>query len=123
EARARPERVAPAVMLPVSATCRNRRRSIRSKCIVSMSRTEAGSATPALWAIGGARKFESMENILPHLVPIIAIFLLGGFVKGVIGLGLPTVAMGLLGLCMPPAQAASRLLVPLLVMNLWQLFS
>ncbi len=48
-------------------------------------------------------------------------FLLAGFVKGVIGLGLPTVAMGLLGLVMAPAQAAALLVVPSLVTNLWQL--
>ena len=33
-------------------------------------------------------------------------FLLAGFVKGVIGLGLPTVSIGLLGLLMTPSQAA-----------------
>lgn len=49
------------------------------------------------------------------------IFLLAGFVKGVIGLGLPTVAVGLLGLMMAPAQAASLLVVPSLVTNVWQL--
>lgn len=48
-------------------------------------------------------------------------FLLAGFVKGMIGLGLPTVAMGLLGLVMPPAEAAVILIVPSLVTNLWQL--
>jgi uncharacterized protein len=48
------------------------------------------------------------------------VFLLAGFVKGVIGLGLPTVAMGLLGLMMAPAQAAAILLVPSLVTNVWQ---
>ncbi len=48
-------------------------------------------------------------------------FLLAGLVKGVIGLGLPTVAMGLLSLVMAPAQAASLLIVPSLVTNLWQL--
>lgn len=48
-------------------------------------------------------------------------FLLAGFVKGVIGLGLPTVAIGLLGLVMTPAQAAALLLVPSLVTNVWQL--
>jgi uncharacterized protein len=48
-------------------------------------------------------------------------FLLAGFVKGVIGLGLPTVAVGLLGLVMAPAQAAALLIVPSLVTNLWQL--
>lgn len=48
-------------------------------------------------------------------------FVLAGFVKGVIGLGLPTVAVGLLGLVMTPAQAVSLLVVPSLVTNLWQL--
>ena len=48
-------------------------------------------------------------------------FLLAGFVKGVIGLGLPTIAMGLLGTLMPPAAAASLLIVPSLVTNVWQL--
>jgi hypothetical protein len=48
-------------------------------------------------------------------------FLLAGFVKGVIGLGLPTVAMGLLSTVMVPAQAVSLLIVPSLVTNVWQL--
>jgi len=48
-------------------------------------------------------------------------FLLAGIVKGVIGMGLPTVAMGLLALVMPPVQAAALLVVPSLVTNVWQL--
>src|SRR5262249_20568889 len=40
--------------------------------------------------------------------------------KGVIGLGLPTVSIGLLGLLMTPAQAAAILVVPSLVTNIWQ---
>lgn len=48
------------------------------------------------------------------------VFLLAGFVKGVIGLGLPTVSIGLLGLLMAPAQAAAILVVPSLVTNIWQ---
>ena len=48
-------------------------------------------------------------------------FLIAGLVKGVIGLGLPTVAIGLLGLVMPPADAAALLVVPSLVTNVWQL--
>ncbi|WP_095180326.1 sulfite exporter TauE/SafE family protein [Pseudomonas sp. Irchel 3F6] len=52
---------------------------------------------------------------------VIATFLLAGTVKGVIGLGLPTVAMGLLGLAMAPAQAAALLIVPATLTNLWQL--
>jgi len=58
----------------------------------------------------------------PFVVLAIAgTFLLAGFVKGVIGLGLPTLAMGLLGAVMPPAQAASLLVIPSLVTNFWQL--
>ena len=48
-------------------------------------------------------------------------FLIAGFVKGVIGLGLPTVAMGLLTLVMAPAKAASLLIAPSFVTNVWQL--
>ncbi|WP_338662347.1 sulfite exporter TauE/SafE family protein [Pararoseomonas sp. SCSIO 73927] len=50
-------------------------------------------------------------------------FTLAGFVKGVIGLGLPTVAMGLLGSAIPPAQAAALLLFPTIVTNIWQMAS
>lgn len=52
---------------------------------------------------------------------VVLTFVLAGTVKGVIGLGLPTVAMGLLGLAMSPAQAAALLVVPSTVTNLWQL--
>ena len=45
---------------------------------------------------------------------------MAGFVKGTIGLGLPTVSIGLLGLLMPPAQAAAILVVPSLITNIWQ---
>lgn len=50
-------------------------------------------------------------------------FLLAGMVKGVIGMGLPTVAMGLLSLAIPPVQAAALLVIPSLVTNLWQLLA
>ena len=48
-------------------------------------------------------------------------FLLAGTVKGVVGLGLPTVAMGMLGLAIAPAQAAALLIIPSIVTNAWQL--
>ncbi|MGZ5145912.1 MAG: sulfite exporter TauE/SafE family protein [Burkholderiales bacterium] len=47
-------------------------------------------------------------------------FIVAGFVKGVIGMGLPTVAVALLGLSMTPAQAAALMVVPSLVTNIWQ---
>ena len=52
-----------------------------------------------------------------------ATFVLAGLVKGVIGMGLPTVAMGLLALALPPAEAAALLLLPSLVTNVWQLLA
>ncbi|MGK8795714.1 sulfite exporter TauE/SafE family protein [Burkholderia cenocepacia] len=58
-----------------------------------------------------------------HTLTIIAlVFLLAGAVKGMIGLGLPTIAMGLLTLAMPPSAAASLLLVPSFITNIWQLW-
>lgn len=57
------------------------------------------------------------------LVFVAAVFALAGFVKGVVGLGLPTIAMGLLALAMPPAEAAAILVVPSLVTNLWQMLA
>lgn len=60
---------------------------------------------------------------LPILIAVAVAFLLAGVVKGVIGLGLPTVAIGLLGLVMSPAQAAAILIVPSLVTNFWQMLA
>lgn len=54
---------------------------------------------------------------------IAATFVVAGFVKGVTGMGLPTVAMGILGTLMLPAQAAALLLLPSFVTNVWQLFA
>ncbi|MBX6328723.1 MAG: sulfite exporter TauE/SafE family protein [Pseudolabrys sp.] len=56
----------------------------------------------------------------PVLAAIVGAFVLAGFAKGVIGMGLPTVSIGLLGLLLTPAQAAALLLVPSLVTNIWQ---
>jgi uncharacterized protein len=55
-----------------------------------------------------------------NLIVIAGIFLIAGWVKGVVGMGLPTVAMGALGLIMAPVQAAALLVVPSLVTNVWQ---
>lgn len=53
---------------------------------------------------------------------VAAVFVLAGIVKGVIGLGLPTIAMGLLGALMTPRQAAAILIVPALLTNVWQMW-
>ncbi len=48
------------------------------------------------------------------------VFLLAGAVKGAIGLGLPTISVGLLALVMPPAEAAALLILPSVVTNIAQ---
>jgi uncharacterized membrane protein YfcA len=58
---------------------------------------------------------------LPLSLLVIGTFVLAGMIKGVIGLGLPTVAMGLLGLAMAPTQAAALLIIPATLTNIWQL--
>lgn len=57
------------------------------------------------------------------LVFIAAVFVLAGFVKGVIGLGLPTVSMGLLAVAMAPAHALAIVIVPAILTNIWQTFA
>ncbi len=58
----------------------------------------------------------------PLLLLIAAAFLLAGFIKGVIGLGLPTVSMGLLAVTMQPSHALAIVIVPAIVTNIWQTF-
>jgi uncharacterized membrane protein YfcA len=47
-------------------------------------------------------------------------FVLAGFVKGVLGQGLPTVAVGVLSLIMSPGEAAALIVIPALITNIWQ---
>src|SRR5580704_11395627 len=58
-----------------------------------------------------------------NLLFIGAVFLLAGLIKGVIGLGLPTVSMGLLAIVMPPLQAAAILVLPSFLTNVWQMLA
>jgi len=55
------------------------------------------------------------------LMFIAGVFVLAGFVKGVVGLGLPAISMGLLALVMTPADAASVLILPTVATNIWQM--
>lgn len=50
-----------------------------------------------------------------------SIFLLAGFAKGVIGMGLPTIAIGLMSLFVSPAMAAAILILPSVVTNIVQM--
>ncbi len=59
-----------------------------------------------------------MQPLLPTLIALA--FGIAGIVKGVCGMGLPTVAVSLLGLVLPPAQAAALLILPSLATNVVQ---
>lgn len=54
------------------------------------------------------------------LLSVLVTFLLAGTVKGVIGMGLPTVSLALLTASLGLPQAMALLLVPSFVTNLWQ---
>ena len=54
---------------------------------------------------------------IPDFFAAALIFFVAGAVKGVLGMGLPTVGMGLLGLVMPVGQAAVLMGVPSLATN------
>ena len=53
---------------------------------------------------------------------IAAALLLAGFIKGALGMGLPTVSMGLLAVAMPPSRALAIVIVPAIATNIWQTF-
>src|SRR5664280_3306426 len=52
---------------------------------------------------------------------IAAVFALAGLTKGIIGLGLPTISMGLLAIVMSPVEAAAILVLPSFITNVWQM--
>jgi uncharacterized membrane protein YfcA len=56
----------------------------------------------------------------PILLAVAGTFLLAGAVKGVIGLGLPTVSLALLTVATDLTSAMALLLIPSFVTNLWQ---
>lgn len=59
----------------------------------------------------------------PFTLGLIAIsFLVAGTVKGAVGIGLPTAAMGLMTLTLDPRTAISLILMPMLLSNAWQVY-
>ena len=58
---------------------------------------------------------------LSYVLLIGLVFFFAGAVKGITGMGLPTVSMALLGAIMPPVTAAGLLIIPSFVTNVWQL--
>lgn len=64
-----------------------------------------------------------MLNPIIQLGIVAAAFVLAGLVKGVTGLALPTIGIGLLSLAMPPAHAAALIVVPAFITNVRQMIS
>ena len=56
------------------------------------------------------------------LCAVAVVFLAGGVVKGGLGLGLPTVSIGLMAIWMPVSEAAGILILPVILTNIWQSF-
>ncbi|MDU0960447.1 MAG: sulfite exporter TauE/SafE family protein, partial [Bradyrhizobium sp.] len=59
----------------------------------------------------------------PLLIFIAFALTLAGFVKGALGLGLPTISVGLLAIAMPPGRALAIVIVPAVITNIWQTFA
>ncbi|MGJ5181983.1 sulfite exporter TauE/SafE family protein [Bradyrhizobium oligotrophicum] len=59
----------------------------------------------------------------PILIFIALALTLAGFVKGALGLGLPTISVGLLAVAMPPGRALAIVIVPAVITNIWQTFA
>ena len=109
-------------MLCASATLRNSRRSMKS------NRTPASAAF--VENEGYLRKLhiaiqkfsrQSRGMIDGNIIYTAGVFVLAGLTKGVIGLGLPTISMGLLAVVMAPVDAAAILVLPSFVTNVWQM--
>lgn len=58
-----------------------------------------------------------------HAGYALAVMAVAGIIKGLVGIGMPTISVGLLGLVMSPMQAAALILMPTFVSNLWQSFT
>jgi uncharacterized protein len=56
----------------------------------------------------------------PTILAVVGTFLIAGTVKGVIGLGLPTVSLALLTVAIDLPHAMALLLIPSFITNLWQ---
>ena len=113
-------------MLRASATAMKSCRSTRSKRIVKPRLLLASTYPKAISVISRLCRSRRSVNVPTCsnslLLLIAAAFLLAGFIKGVLGLGLPTVSMGLLAVTMPPGQALAIVIVPAIVTNIWQTF-
>ena len=57
------------------------------------------------------------------LATVFFIFAFGGWIKGLVGIGLPVVVMSLMSWVLSPAEAATVLIVSAITTNVWQAFA
>jgi len=81
--------------------------------------TRTGKAAAGTWNVLDARTAACMWTP-ENLVITAAAFLLAGAVKGVVGLGLPTVSLALLTAAFGLREAMALMLIPSFVTNAWQ---
>ncbi|MFN7505570.1 MAG: sulfite exporter TauE/SafE family protein [Limnobacter sp.] len=73
-------------------------------------------------AILHPRRFKEIILEISNYALIVGFsFLVAGFVKGVTGMGLPPIAIGLMAVVVAPVQAAALIVVPSMVSNVWQM--
>ncbi|NKB27778.1 MAG: TSUP family transporter [Rhodobacteraceae bacterium] len=61
-------------------------------------------------------------DVITLLIFVTVAFLLAGTVKGVVGMGLPTTAIGLMTLTLDPRSAIAIVLMPMITLNAWQVW-
>src|ERR1700733_12815939 len=105
---------------PAAGTVRRIPNCRAGRCACPLPFTMVPRTQPAPVSPGNMPVFDVPLSVLLFAF---AAFLLAGFVKGFIGMGLPTIATGLLTTVMAPGQAAALLVIPNLTTNIWQAFS
>ncbi len=63
-----------------------------------------------------------MPPIDNAFVLVFAVFLFAGAVKGTLGIGLPTISVGLMSQFLPPQTAIALVVFPIILSNIWQVF-
>src|SRR6478609_1897632 len=58
--------------------------------------------------------------IIEHILLALAVFLIAGVVKGLVGMGLPTITIALTSLVLPLSDTIALIALPTIFTNLWQ---
>lgn len=61
------------------------------------------------------------SNLIDLWLIALLVYLVAGTIKGVVGIGLPTAAIGLMSQVTDPLSAIALVIVPMIVTNLWQI--